>query len=667
MGGLPEPTSLFLGVLAVTVAGITARWSRGGPRLKMLVVGALLDEAYFLGSSSLTRRPYFPPIFSDLTVHARIMFVGAVSALIIFEIISKFRSHLSATSFGLYVLGVWYIGKPVAAGLNFLTMMLQWNLFQEMKSYYSRPDAWLITRLQFPYTVFDLVEATLITGAAYYLIFRPASSAAPRRAPPIVISYGGVSMSADETTRLLCASALTGGRGFRKKVLDCYEESYRAPAPEVGVDIGLVAQVCKFVENREKRYDWFFLLIGVVAAIVASVAPVLGVAVAVFGFAVLFAQKNFQQQGFLKRYFERGKFDAPSVRANLAAPLSGEIMAGFPVADQNLVVYQGFTPFVGAGSNLGGWSFTVDLAKPRDSGLEAGPPPRPVPFQSDELYAAIDGAINSLSLERLNVRDFCFVNGGEIREDRSVLPQVYGRPVQRLDDDAAAGYRTSSDSRIRHYQWISISDWGNELVMSYFLRCAVRGSSLFVEINRFLLTPLSDACHSIDKSSGWDWRQKVAVAFGSLIAGPVWAVRAALLILGRLMQLPQRLFNTRDRTRRLQIERNPLYNYGAETSIRQSFSSPHFHHYFQKLDGDFYTKVLEHEILDAIVTFLDEHDIDTSEIRERRALILNSGIIVQGGDVTAESLAVGAGATAVKTQSAERPRKATLKAKGAAA
>jgi hypothetical protein len=67
------------------------------------------------------------------------------------------------------------------------------------------------------------------------------------------------------------------------------------------------------------------------------------------------------------------------------------------------------------------------------------------------------------------------------------------------------------------------------------------------------------------------------------------------------------------------------------------------------------------------VTFLDEHDIDTSEIRERRALILNSGIIVQGGDVTAESLAVGAGATAVKTQPAERGKRTAHKAIGAAA
>jgi hypothetical protein len=72
--------------------------------------------------------------------------------------------------------------------------------------------------------------------------------------------------------------------------------------------------------------------------------------------------------------------------------------------------------------------------------------------------------------------------------------------------------------------------------------------------------------------------------------------------------------------------------------------------------------MLEHAILDGIITFLDEHQIDTSGLRERQTMILNSGIIVQGGDVKAESLAVGAGAQAVKTQAAPK-----AKGKGAAA
>ena len=43
------------------------------------------------------------------------------------------------------------------------------------------------------------------------------------------------------------------------------------------------------------------------------------------------------------------------------------------------------------------------------------------------------------------------------------------------------------------------------------------------------------------------------------------------------------------------------------------------------------------------------HGIETSDLKERQTTILNSGVIVQGGDVNAESLAVGSGSQAVKT------------------
>ena len=52
------------------------------------------------------------------------------------------------------------------------------------------------------------------------------------------------------------------------------------------------------------------------------------------------------------------------------------------------------------------------------------------------------------------------------------------------------------------------------------------------------------------------------------------------------------------------------------------------------------------QLLESIVGFLREHDIDTSEFEERQAAILNYGLMVAGGSVTAESVAVGRGAQA---------------------
>jgi hypothetical protein len=126
------------------------------------------------------------------------------------------------------------------------------------------------------------------------------------------------------------------------------------------------------------------------------------------------------------------------------------------------------------------------------------------------------------------------------------------------------------------------------------------------------------------------------------MVSPLWMVGKALEKIGEVFS-----FNE-DKTRREKIERTPLFNYGTVTSLRQSLSSGQYGHYFQKMDGDLYNKLFEHEVLDSLVEFLDDHNVDTSELKERQTTILNNGVMVQGGDVKAESLAVGSGARAVK-------------------
>lgn len=636
----------------------TRQSPKWGSPVKMFLIGILIASPFFILTA-------FKGALSGLSILA--VFISGVNAVVIYAVIWALRSRLNPATFLFYVAGAWYADRLLYTGFNLLYLSLRGQIPLDIRLYYSSPR-WLIPHWQWPYTPIDIVAAVLVTGAAYYFILGVLPYFSARGNAAMSNAYGGTSMSKDETTRLLCASAWTSGRGFRKKVLESLEDPHIAAAPEVGVDINLVARVCKHVAQRDSRYDWLFLLIGAVTLIVIlSVNPTLGIILGVAASTVLYLQKSLKERDILQRFFQRGKFDAAAIRERFASPIEPHLSARFPWQDQNLIVYSGFTPFIGAGINLGGWSFTVNLDKPPEPGLDDDGVRTPLPFEGDQLYAAIDEVLEKLKLERLDIRDLWFVSGAEIRQDSTILPNIYGPPVQKLDTAAAAEYRRSSDSRIRHYQWISIPDWGNELVMSYFLRCAVRGKTLFVEINRFLLTPLAAKCRSVDAMATIDWKEKWAMFVGSVFVGPLSVIRSAFMAIGKFQEGIERLFDSKERARRHQIEHNPLYNYGAQTSVRQSFSTNSFNHYFQKLDGDFYTKVLEHEILDAIVGFLDEHNVDTSELRERRTLILNSGIIVKGGDVTAESLAVGAGATSVKAQSTSAAGKKGANAKGAAA
>ena len=90
------------------------------------------------------------------------------------------------------------------------------------------------------------------------------------------------------------------------------------------------------------------------------------------------------------------------------------------------------------------------------------------------------------------------------------------------------------------------------------------------------------------------------------------------------------------------IASNPRYDYGALAGVREVAQSNRYRRYFQFADRDMYGKILDREIFDAVRLFLAEHDVDTSDFEERQFAVLNYGVMVTGGRLQADSLAVGA-------------------------
>src|SRR4029077_18797524 len=148
-------------------------------------------------------------------------------------------------------------------------------------------------------------------------------------------------------------------------------------------------------------------------------------------------------------------------------------------------------------------------------------------------------------------------------------------------------------------------------VTSYFLRFSIRGRSLFVEINRFLLTPLREEYRRIDAMMPFRKLDFIGILAISLLVGPIRAMFTPFLVLKRFLDAAETVYGGKERARRRDIEKNLLFDYGAGQGYRQAFSSSRFEHFFQQADGDFCAKALETIILDRIITFLDEHHIDT--------------------------------------------------------
>jgi hypothetical protein len=145
-----------------------------------------------------------------------------------------------------------------------------------------------------------------------------------------------------------------------------------------------------------------------------------------------------------------------------------------------------------------------------------------------------------------------------------------------------------------------------------------------------------------------EMREQAFAVIAGLFAGPIMALVSPLWVFSEISRVLEEAFSKEDRQRREAIKKNLLFNYGTVTSLRDALSGGVYGHYFQSMDGDLYSKLLEREILDSLVEFLDAHGIETSDLKERQTTILNTGVMVQGGDVKAESLAVGTGARAAK-------------------
>jgi hypothetical protein len=302
-------------------------------------------------------------------------------------------------------------------------------------------------------------------------------------------------------------------------------------------------------------------------------------------------------------------------------------------------------PFVGCGAPLGSWSFSINASRPTE---KLGRPQKIMPFELIELYQAVEQTIQKSGFEGFVARDVVFVNGRDIRQVEWILPAVETYPESYLNEDRLNSYLGRRDPLARHYKWFQVYDWSNELVVSYFMRLFRSGDYIFVEVSRFLLPPLRDEYRRIDSLPPPTGRTPIALALASLLLGPFKAIVEALLFGLDILRSIEKadLFGFRGRAEEKVIKKDHNFDYGANTSLRSKVSTPFYNHYFQKLDQEVYLKILEKQIIEGINTFLDEHNIDTSDIREQQRVILNAGVIVQGGTVQAGAIAVGSQAQA---------------------
>lgn len=465
-----------------------------------------------------------------------------------------------------------------------------------------------------------------------------------------------MTQSTGSVMKYLLSSAFLNGSSYRTRVKNFYGSYVKLPAPESGINVPLLLAVCNKLDKRDFKYDLIFsalifMLIIYVGSVIDSRGgedlTALGLVLFWLTSSIVLIYKTVGQRRQTRKYFVNNDFDEEAFKKDFIGDSLPE--CDFK-QDGNIVIYDGFRPFVGSGIDLDGWSISIDLSKKKDEELSNA---KPVDknYGIDELYDLLRNNLRSLGFSNLSIKDLLFVNGQDAKDIDWLLPNKFEKPLSSVDDTSVKRFYDAKNKAVRHYCQVQVSDWENNIILSFYIRFSLQKNNLFVETSRFLLTPISANYREVDKVANRNFTEKLAHVQGLLLLGGPYAAYSGLKLVGRMYLGLFNLFSTEAGREAKEIKRNPQFNYGSQTSLRESLSGGQYMHYFQMLDKELYFKTLERCFLDTVVTFLDDHNIDTSDFVERRTTIINSGIIVKGGDINTDSLAVGNKAKANSSKS----------------
>ncbi len=329
----------------------------------------------------------------------------------------------------------------------------------------------------------------------------------------------------------------------------------------------------------------------------------------------------------------------------------------FPQKDGNLVVYSGYSPFAGSGVKVGGWSFVVDVSRGKEA-FGSQQLIAPQPFEVKDLYTEQAKSLDALKLENLDIKDKIYANGKELRSQsegvlQNLLPDESEAPVNNVDQRFIDNFKERPVEDIRYYQCIQVKSWRNDLILSVFVRFYLSGrnevvgtaKSLFVEGNYQLLTPVQERYREIDQlTNSFNIRRGLFVCKG-IVAWRTFVIFLFPLI--RILSSILRYFSPGRKEQQIsnEIQDNPSFDYGAITSLREKVSSNQYQRYFQRLDNEMHVKLIEYQIFETLIQFLQDHNIDTRQLRERQETIINQGLMVTGGNFNAGAMNIGSKST----------------------
>ncbi|MEJ2851907.1 MULTISPECIES: hypothetical protein [unclassified Saccharothrix] len=223
-----------------------------------------------------------------------------------------------------------------------------------------------------------------------------------------------------------------------------------------------------------------------------------------------------------------------------------------------------------------------------------------------------------------------------------------------LDDDAVTAIANDQDDAVRSYLVAHRrSPYGMQAATT-FLRFVVDDHTLFVECDRTVLPPLLRELRMQERTSDrFGFRDFTDAEVLTSSVGWIGTFFSAPFRLIHSLSLKARTNLSHRREARV-VRRALLHDYGVDVTIRELAASGPFDNSLQLTDLDRDLKVVERHVLEALIAFLDDRGVDSSELHSRQTAILNQGVIQTGGTSNIGALAVGDRAKASTRDDQER-------------
>jgi hypothetical protein len=432
----------------------------------------------------------------------------------------------------------------------------------------------------------------------------------------------------DETTRLLCASARLDPAFAGDVLASLVGQPHQAIAPSSGVDLVALARHAARSRRayfRRNLAHSMLLLVGLIALGVAllssqSVVPSL----LVVGATALLAWIVQLTDLWIARREALELVEIDEDPASLAPPIDPHLERRLPKLDElNVVVYGANRqyPFVGSGWSVGGWAIPpVDVTKAAPD--ERGGKRKIIPFDAVDLHKHLLDTILKRGPAGVQVSNRLYVRGPAAPYVRGVLGGRLGIPQPKVDSAVHDSVLRDPQSTLQTYLCLEKITFGGQLAVSMFVHAVLDKNLLTVMADAFFLPPLRWSFWNVLRLSRRRWLIVARTMADAVVAVPHDLLAAPVEFVRYWLRKVKRRYRLARDTWRIRHRRG--FDYGAVSSIREDAADLTEAKHVHLANWQRYFRMLQHQVIDAVLEFLDGHNVDISDLRKRQVDIVNA-------------------------------------------